>query len=276
MKRFILQHSFAKSVLKRLLATIVCGCLPLVSAWAQGFNWQYSARMPSDVPTLFVGVQGGYGLTQHFAGIPMQERMADGRVCDCQAQFERANGREIRAGIVVEQWLSSGDFALYASAQVQQEQATFRALAAPLRISPWTMVDASARGDFQTEYLFATSTLSASIEAGAKYKFYPSPVFIGFGVNLAYTVRDASSLRERSVNVNFNYEQNELPLDFVRRTALVPSAKAVLGVDLPLAKGLYASPAAFVMVPMSSLASNAAWFRVCYGVQISVVFGVNR
>jgi hypothetical protein len=267
---------FLPTICIRLAFCFFFICTPFAYLYAQGFNWQYSARMPSESPTLFAGVQGGFALTQHFSSVQMQERMADGRVCDCHATFERAGGQEFRAGVLVEQWLLVGNVALYGAAYMQHEQATFQALAAPLRVSPWTSSEAAARGDFQTEYIFATTTLNASVEAGVKYKAYPLPLFASAGVSLAYMVRDGSLLDERSVNVNYNYEQNALPLDFVRRAVLVPSVRAAFGVDLPLARGLYASPSLFAAIPMTSLATNAAWFRLSYGVQIAVLYGLNR
>jgi hypothetical protein len=239
---------------------------------AQGFNWQYSARFPTDYPTLFIGVQGGYSpFALNAAELLYAEPLASGGVCEC-ARFTSAVGADWRVGISVESWTSSGVAAWYGTLGFQRQSETFQTPGDSLkgRVNP----QVNASGDFTTEYIFAHDLLHLTAEFGVKYKFYPTPLFASVGVSAGYARSQNNRLVERATNVNYNYER-EWEGDFYSAFPLAAAAVVRIGGDAPLAKGVYASPAVFAAWQFRAVEqSPSLWSRLALGVQATVFFSL--
>ena len=246
---------------------------------AQGFNWQYSARFPTESPTLFVGVHGAYSpYGQNTTRLQHQEILSSRDTCFC-AEFKNARGQEWRIGIMAEQWLEAGNIALFGALQFQYQSETFIAPGDSLKgriINRPTLV---------TEYVFEHIARQVSLEVGAKYKFYPLPLFFALGVSFGYsdTAQRNSRVFERVSALSagsYNYPERSIADTKFTIFPWAASATARLGADVPLAKGLYASPALFATWQFRGvrpeLHSNSAeiWSRWSLGLHIALLLGL--
>ena len=262
-----------------LLCCLWC-CVPHI-AQAQGFNWQYSPRFPTEYPTLFVGLHGGYSpYTLNSTNLPFREPRVGGGFCDC-AKFTTALGREWRVGVMAEKWLEPGNIALFASVQLQSQADTLRALGDPSKavVNPDLYPNRTA---LQTQYFFENTIRQLSLEVGAKYKFYPLPVFIALGLSAGYIVQRDSRVVERIFDVSkadYNFPEQIYSSSFFTVSPLSFAGTARIGADVPLAKGFYATPAAFATWQLRSVSgadnsSANAWTRLTIGLHVALLFGL--
>lgn len=256
--------------LTMLLSLVVLWFYSAQDASAQGFNWQYSSRFPTEYPTLFVGVFGGYSpYALNNAKLPYREPLASGGTCNC-AEFTTALGQEWRAGIMAEKWLETGNIALYGALTVQNQLESF------FRDGDTTkgVVNPSVnnKGTFTTRYQFSDTLWQVGLEGGVKYKFYPLPLFVALGISGAYIVQTHLGLIEVATNPSYNYPVT-LNSNFVRLNPLSVAATARLGADVSLAKGLYATPALFATWQFRGMDSNP-WTRLALGIHVALLFGL--
>lgn len=265
--------------LTMLLLSVVLWLYSPQGASAQGFNWQYSSRFPTEYPTLFVGVFGGYSpYALNNAKLPYREPLASGGTCNC-AEFTTALGQEWRAGIMAEKWLETGNISLYGALTVQNQLESF--LAAGDSAKGVVNPSVNTNRTFTTQYIFSNNLLQAGLEGGGKYKFYPLPLFVALGISGAYIVRTTPDIIERATNPNYNYSVT-LNSNFVRLNPLSVAATARLGADVSLAKGLYATPALFATwqfrstetYPFRGAEDSNPWTRLALGVHVAILFGL--
>lgn len=251
-------------------------------AEAQGFNWQYSARFPTDYPTLFLGLQGGYSpYAQNSTRLQYKEPLASGGTCDC-AEFTGALGQEWRIGVMAEKWFEPGNWALYGMLTLQQQSEKFRTLSKDTIkgiVNPDVYPN---RGKLITEYVFENNATQTSLELGAKFKFYPLPLFLTLGIGAGYIVQFDNRLVEQIADTpsasgyNFperNLRDEPLATSFFKFNPLSLAATARIGADVPLAKGLYATPAIFATYQFRSIGAST-WTRLALGVHVSLLLGL--
>lgn len=259
----------------RLLLMCWCAlmcCYGVQSASAQGFNWQYSARFPTVYPTLFIGVQGGYSpFAQNSTRLQYAEALASGGTCNCGAEFTRALGQEWRVGLMAEKWLESGDWALYGAVTLQHQNEAFNAAGDSTKgvVNP----SVNTKGTFTTEYIFSNDLFQIALEGGAKYKFYPLPLFVALGVGGGYIVQTSNSLIEQAKNLQYQYKRDNLNSNFANLKPFSVAATARLGADVSLAKGLYATPAIFATWQFRSAGDNP-WTRLTLGIHVGLLLGL--
>lgn len=250
-------------------------------ASAQGFNWQYSPRFPTEYPTLFVGLHGGYSpYTLNSTNLPFREPRVGGGFCDC-AKFTTALGREWRVGVMAEKWLEPGNIALFASVQLQSQADTLRALSDPSKgvVNPDLYPNRTA---LQTQYFFENTIRQLSLEVGAKYKFYPLPLFVTLGLSSGYIVQRDSRIVERisdASKADYNYPEQIYSSAFFALSPLSFAGTARIGADVPLAKGFYTTPAVFATWQFRGVSSAdnspvSAWTRLTIGLSVALLFGL--
>jgi hypothetical protein len=243
------------------------------SASAQGFNWQYSARFPTGYPTLFIGVQGGYSpFAQNSTRLQYSEALASGGTCKCGAEFTGALGQEWRVGLMAEKWLESGDWALYGTLTLQHQNEAFNAAGDSTKgvVNPTV----NTKGTFKTEYIFSNDLHQIALEGGAKYKFYPLPLFVALGVSGGYIVQTSNSLIEQAKDEKkYQYKRDNLNSNFANLKPFTLAATARIGADVSLAKGLYATPAIFATWQFRSTGSDP-WTRLALGVHVAFLLGL--
>jgi hypothetical protein len=243
-------------------------CCTTIQTTAQGFDWQYSSRLPTGYPRLFLGVVGSGMQSQHTATMRYLD-FDNGKECDCEAVFNRATSIDFTGGIIAEYWLPEANMAIYGVLQAEQRNAVFEANGRVLPVS-----SVLGGGDFTTKYTLTANSLNASIEAGLKVKFASMPLYAALGLQAASVLVKQFDLKEISTNARFLYSAENLPTSFVQLHPFILGGKVSVGGDFALTKSVYASPALFVSAPFGSVVLGGnTWSRLSYGVQVAVLLG---
>lgn len=265
----IIPPSFHKSLANCALClafTMTSG----VTAFAQGFNWQYSPRYPTEYPRLFVGISGGGGGLVNLGSLSYTQSNEDsGGECQC-ATYQRGSGRSVAFGLHGEYWLENGTTALYASLRYERFWSSF---SVPYDNGP------RINGEHViTNFLFDATLGYATTEFGIKYKFFPLHFFVAGGVEIGARVFNGNAQQEVVQSpTNFTFrngqQQRSVGTDGILMNPVLVGGKVSVGYDLPLANGFYASPAVYIAAPLLSIAQGAQWRWISYGGQISFVYG---
>lgn len=244
-------------------------------ALAQGFNWQYSAREPTNYPTLFVGATGVVSLTQHFATLTSTEVRGDGSTCLCGV-YQRGTGQIWGGGLYAEQWLERGDIALTAGLRYEMHSSR---LSFQKNNGPWIGAPGRTSQDLITAWTLHSDVRSLLVDAGAKYKFYPLQLFAAASLHAGYVLTQVASQQEVKISpAEHPFQPITTEGDFPALNRFMLGGKVAVGWDVPLLRGVYASPALFVAAPITNSVQSAAgnpnvWRWLQYGVQVSIVYG---
>lgn len=234
--------------------------------YAQGFDWQYSARFPTGYPSFFVGVNGT-AVQEQFSG---DIHYTQGVVL-CGA-FSEGSGKGISIGVQADNWITPW-WTLTGAVRYESFNGVFSARGDTLQRAPGappTIVAYEIEGDFSHLVL----------DVGARYRVLPqAKAFIGAGVQFGVLLSHSTVQRQRIVSpaeqrfADGSQEQS-LRDNIVGFRSFFAAGRVSAGIDIPLARSLYASPSLFASVPVVSMVSDASWHRVAYGVHMSIVYGL--
>jgi hypothetical protein len=238
--------------------------------FGQGFNWQYSAREPTSYPRLFIGITGSGALSQHFGQLQFAEKLG-GDTCIICADYTQGRGTAWSLGIHTEYWLESGDIALYGSVRYDYARARF---AFERDNGPWRGAPNRAPQQLITEWSLETEARSVLLDVGVKWKMFPLPIFAVGGVQGGYGIFFTSQQQERKISpAEHPFERQIIEGIFPQFQPIIIAGKLAFGADVPLANGLYASPAVFGAIALTNAARVGQWHWLHYGIQISLVYG---
>jgi len=246
---------------------VLLSALPLI-AWAQGFPWELSPRLPVKAPTHFLGISGQLLTVPSVATLQAVEHE-----WSC-ATYRRGTGLSLSVGIHGEWWCAP-EGAL--RGLLAMEYATLQ-LTAPGEPLPLR------NGDFlQTEFQFRSAFWLLRGELSWKRRLWR-----WIWGSIAGWIAVQWQLRQEQWEVVLrpdDYFFNTFPpsrqrrLDQARSIQVRPYGAGIrcrFGYDLPLARHspLYAAPALVVGTSLVSLAHTATWQRWEIGAEIALLFGL--
>lgn len=242
-------------------------CLIFVrTAFGQGFDWQYSARMPADSPVLFFGLNGEYNLIYNKTEIDLFE---DHAPC---STFHNGWGGAIAIGLQSEYW-TAGKLALFANIKYSRIDDRFRTNASSIPLNDTVQL--------YTQYEF-TSTLSyITIDAGVKYRLFNSHLFIGAGFQADVLIQQEAKHTEKVLSPDWYYFSTVPPtqsrivsngrISDINLIYIIP--KVILGYDLNLGLSTYATIYAAAGLPVMDVTATAGWKRWTLTGGISILRG---
>lgn len=249
-----------------LLLLVLLWCAALVPARSQGFDWQYSARMPSSYPTLFLGVTGS-GSFHTFSG---DINYLQGVVL-C-GTFRNGDGKGFSGGVQVDKWLD-GSWAVSGAVRYEAMSGTFDSDGDTLARAPNTPPTIVG-------YEIESSFSYASLDLGVRYRpIALSKIFIGAGVQAGLLLSSSTVQRQRIISpasqrFSDGSQEQSLADNIVGFSSFYAGGRVSAGFDLPIGRSLYASPAVYAAFPLTSMANDTPWQRVSVGVQVSVLYGL--
>lgn len=239
-------------------------------ALGQGFNWQYSAREPTNYPQLFIGVVGSGSFSQHFGRLQFAEKVGVDTCIVC-AEYTQGTGTAWNLGVHAEYWLESGDIALYGNVRYDYTRGRF---AFERDNGPWRGAPNRAPQQLITEWSLETEARTVLLDVGVKWKMFPLPVFLAGGVQGGYGLLFTSQQQERKISpAEHPFERQTIEGVFPQFQPIMAAGKLSIGADVPLANGLYASPAVFATMTLTNAAREGRWHWLHYGIQVSLVYG---
>jgi len=232
----------------RFKLIILCFIIAWSNLNSQGFDWQYSSRLPFEPPNSFIGLDalGSYHIIN-----------GDFRICDnnipCDT-FSLGGGMAVSAGIKLEYWYSA-DIAFFSKLGLQYSKVNF--------INENLFYYMPEIGTKKLEYEYIRNELIPELEFGVKYRLRSvlPHLFTMFSIKTGYVVSSNEELTLRKIS-EADWLADEIhfagfePLQLNQLT-VYPVLK--LGYDVNLGLGSYASLYLEFGFPLQNRYSTGKW-----------------
>lgn len=246
--------------------------MSLCSVMAQGFEWEYSARLPRYSTPLYAGISAGYasdGTTTDLQILDIARAEYPEVVC---TKFTSGSGSSYRIAACGEYWQNSimafGARAGYSHRDVVFSASSPRAL----------MFD----GNFlQTRYELSTNVHALCVEPYIKVCLPSIHAWVGGGVRTEYSIGTESRLREFVVEPRgyvfpgtTSQERLLSSRDRAGIRSFIANPFVSAGMDVDAGMGKYVSASILVGLPVVSFAQWASWQTLSLGIQLSYMISV--
>lgn len=236
--------------------------LPLNS---QGFNWQYSTRLPHSSPKFFLGTTFSFSYLNSNGEFPFVE---DRFTC---CDFESGNGTGLYFGLSSEYWfkplrafrISFGYYQLSSDFSQNKEY-------------PVIIDNATA---FMEQYKYDYDALMRYISSGIGYKIkFQETQFSLIGtLNFSYLFSESNSSTESRTGPTdrvptYTRTIPEGKIQSIRNFYVAPEIS--FGYDLNLGNGMYSTVQIQSEIPLLSMTDNSNWRKWQFSLGISVFRGI--
>lgn len=237
--------------------------------FSQGFDWQFSPRLPSDYPYLFASVKTEYDILRHDADLNLVSE--DTTLC---CSFSDGKGSGFAFGLGFEYW-AENDVAY---------DLFFLYKFAPGEFSNKSESPISETEILETEYIYKTDMTYIATEIGAKYRLFNTHLHIGGRFRIAYLTRERSEHVEKIISPGWFYFQfadkppsktrdiSDGKIDALADFTISP--KFSLGWDISIGLGMYVTPSVSIEPPVMSVARNMPWKRWEYSFGLEIYRGI--
>lgn len=234
--------------------------------WSQGFDWEYSARMPFEIPTLYIGGSILADVSFHSGNIKSLER-----TFTC-AEYGSGSGFAGGAGLSAEWWIQPRT-ALSFSTIIRTNNVVFASPTVQLPL---------ATGEFLSErYSLSTNALYLSVVAAAKQRILLPFAFVGAGIQLDSRISGSISQKVEALEPTwFKYNDTRSTSKQLSNSEvselrqLTASLLLSVGYDLDVGEGQYLSPSLNVALPLTSASTATEWYNTTLGIRCSWLFGL--
>lgn len=247
--------------MKSLLLVFICSSVNLI---AQGFDWQFSYRDPSDSPRLFIGADIQTAFSIHKGSINFSES----QIPCCR--FESGNGTNLIGGLATEYWLNGGEFAINASLNYKSLSSSFTTAPDPVYYKYDTL---------RTEIKFANSISYLQLAFGGKYRIELSHFYVGAGIRFDILLDNSYEHSERITSINHSFNDgstsrkiNSGTIAELSNIIFIP--EFCIGYDLNLGLGLYASPSISMAYNLNNLAQSTSWKAFNIALNLAILKGI--
>ena len=237
--------------------------------YSQGFDWQYSARLPHASPEFFIGVSAEASYIKNNAQFNLLEYYVP-----CTT-FNTGTGSNAEGGIHAEYWLD-GLWAL-------NSQLYYSAMASTFKKQD---VEAALPQNKVTEYVLSTNYNYLSLEIGGKFRIPDSHFCLGAGLGFGFKLSQTSNVDENIISPT-NYYFNTNPPSQIRHITqgtelnpvnivnIIPYITA--GYDFNLGLGTYATAYLKVspsIISLTNTSDGSSWNYISYSFGISINRGL--
>ncbi len=227
--------------------------------FAQGFDWQYSARLPFETPKLYYGANVSYGIISSYGKITFLENRIS-----CP-NFENGNGAKFSFGINAELWNTKNQFAYIASLNYDINSLTYNSYDS-------VPVSETVFAKYKSELELNFSNISAAF--GLKYRLLNSHFHVSGKVNLDFTITDNFNATERIANPDeIPYWERNIAngnIYDIRKITITPDIS--IGYDVELGRGIYATPKFSLEIPVMSMMENDSIKNLAYMFELLINF----
>ncbi len=234
-----------------------------MSGFSQGFDWQYSARLPQEVPQFFVGLTAEAGYQSHFGEFPYLENF---KCCE----YNSGSGVGANIGIAAEYWKKAN--MVYGG----------KVLTSFVPGNFNTLVDGqmlSNNRELITEYEFSSVITYISAEVFIKRRIAETHLFISGNLGFGYLLNKQFEFKEKVFSpANYTFVDGsqvrnlEGTVGELNKLMLLPGIH--IGYDLNLGRGMYASPSISLGYSPVDFTETSEWKRVVYSFGITIYRGI--
>lgn len=245
----------------------VCFVLPFIvlifcaiNVGAQGFDWQYSSRLPSGSPTLFWG--GGAKVNYGFHSADIYTLGEEYRCGDYKLGKETG----FSLALAGEYW-ETGALSVWGEAGYRFSSVTFSSIPESQPFKLGGVVYALSR-EFQMKAQFH----AIELQAGIKWRFAPTHFHILAGVRGTLALKNTVEQTETILTpIEFTQaiQYGQTSLAGIRTFYLTPLLG--IGYDAELGRGMYATPKVTIGLPLMSHSPVTSWESWDYSLGIVVL-----
>ncbi len=241
--------------------------LMAATALGQGFDWQYSARLPADSPVFFAGLSTGYQELLHTGDFPLSESCVE-----C-CRFRSGMGSGFSIGLKSEYW-HTADLALGLELLWQSVPGSFTAESAVRR--------KKGNEEYTVVYGYELSSEVSylTLKPQIRQRLFGTHFAAGAALDFSVLARSRSEKTEKiksPANETFDDGSQSRIMDLGKMPDLRPvylSPVIFLSYDLSLGLGSYASPFVGVSVPVMNAGNKGNWNRWSISLGVSVSHGI--
>lgn len=230
-----------------IISLFLFSFLPLLS---QGFDWQFSPRMPTDYPDFYIGATAEADFLNHDIDFKFFENTVI-----CERFTDNGSGSGYNVGISAEYW-KDGDIAFFGRLAWFKKSAEFKVKSAIPRVT----------GDFLSEYSFNSELSFFGLEAGAKIRLLGSHFHAGATVNGSYLLSNINTYKEKILSPNDYFSTDPPTQERLIAKGEIASlqnfqffVKLRLGYDVQMGKGTYSTFFIAGGLPLTNVLSNDVW-----------------
>jgi hypothetical protein len=213
-----------------------------VEVKSQGFDWQYSARLPFETPVFFIGLTVGADYTYSFASLPLLEKGY--RPC---CDFKSGAGYSGAAGLNFEYWMR--DYSIFAKLMFGYFKSDFNenGIPYPMRYN----------GSFQSKYNYTTYIRQFVIEPGVRYRLFDSFFSLNGSLRGAIIISDSYNQSDSKVQ---HYDSKIPDLNKVYL-----QINLGFGYDFSTGLGKYSTINIYTGLPITGLSQKGSWYPMSIG-----------
>lgn len=226
--------------------------------FAQGFDWQYSARMPSDSPLTFIGACSEFDYSLNTGTVDLSEKNI---ICTA---FNNGTGMGWRVGGQIEHW-QTGSIALIGKLSFSDQSTTFKRQES----------EPEKSFNLVREFQLKSNLIYLDLEFGAKSRIESTHLHYGGGVLFRFLLKNTNDYSWQVVSPAEYYQQHQLFDGSIKSyNFLLVSPFISVGYDLNLGLGMYGTISFGISIPVMNQINNEEWRRWNAFVNLAVMRGV--
>lgn len=269
---FRIEYRRSPSYRVALMLAVFCVIVGTFDTSAQGFDWEYSARMPKYASSTYAGLSVNVADDGQSTDLQVLEQAREGYPEIVCTSFERGRGSSFRFQLTGEYWRSS-IMSMTLRAGYARRSSVFSG------DSPRALL---FDGSFlQTSYELSTNVHALNVEPSAKLCIPHSHVWGSVGVRAEFVVGSESRLTERVIEPGgyvfpgtTSRERSLADRDPAGLKAFVVNPVIAAGMDVNTGKDTYLSPSVVIALPVMSYGDRSTWTSLSVGFQLSFHFAV--
>ena len=239
-------NSIKKSAFS-LFSILLLLILSNISAYSQGFDWQFSSRFQNLEPKYFFGLNLEYGLVNSFGDIPYNE----GSFSCCN--FDDGNGSNFKLGLTGEYWLD-GLTAINANVNYSSINSFF-SIQRKIPRREYMLVtnyELDATANFiNTNFFVKRRVPNSNFYGGIGLDFN---IYLNKSLNFQ-ELKDSQTPKDDPFQNRYNIANAEISEFNTVNFGLI----LLLGYDLSLTDGYYLSSSIGLNLPVISILSDSDW-----------------
>lgn len=246
-----------------IISAIILTLTTQTNLFSQGFDWQYSPRLPFETPIFFVGLNGNLTYLMHFGSIDFTESY---KCCT----FNRGEGIGSIFGINSEYW-QTPTIAFTGSLSYMTSPGNFEADGEPLPVYPSGIY--FYKNEFNSQLSYIT------LEIDVKWRLFLTHFFVGVGFRTGILVSNKSEFFEKIISPpegRFNDGTQRRTIANGIISDIQPyffTPKFNLGYDVNLGLGTYSSISISTGLPIINISKDSKWLSWIFQLNIKLFKG---
>lgn len=242
--------------------------LTSLDTFSQGFDWQYSFRLPYSIPEHFIGFTGGYSINTATGNF---EFLEDYTPC---CNYQSGKGNSLNFGIIYEFWITPIS-AINISFNYQSTNSLFN--------QSIQIPRSDGINDYTAKYRYQMEELRNSIILMINYKhrILESHWSAFGGIYLFYKTSNEATHTEEIIS-----PENERFIDGTQKRAIKRgmygeynffglNPNIGINYDLPIFQGYYSSLSTFLQIPFTNVIKNQDWKEWKFQFSISILKSID-